>query len=110
MQDASSQLREFMRRKGLNQSQLARLATVSQSTVSRALSAAWRRGAAQQRLFIYADIAPPSSPRMRGGRRQVIRAFDQIWDGSDDHATAVAKVIDALSGLRPADRKEEESK
>jgi hypothetical protein len=32
-------------------------------------------------------------------------AFKRIWDGTEDHANAVAKIIDALEDLKPAKKK-----
>ncbi|HEY1754436.1 MAG TPA: hypothetical protein VGG72_03505 [Bryobacteraceae bacterium] len=41
------------------------------------------------------------------GRDQVLSAFDRIWDGSEVHAAAVAKVIEALDALRPIEKQKE---
>lgn len=105
MQDESVQLREFMAKRGLNQVQLARQANVSQSTVSRALRRTPKHyGRARHNLFTYARITEPPvgrSDKERSGIKQVLAAFNRIWDGSDAHAAAVASVIDALEGLRP---------
>jgi hypothetical protein len=41
------------------------------------------------------------------GRDQVLGAFDRIWDGSELHAAAVVKVIEALVDLRPFEKQKE---
>lgn len=93
-----------MAARGLSQGQLAIKAHVSQSTVSRVLHGgpARRHSRARTKLFKYARLSesvviqPPDD-----GIKQVARAFEQIWDGSDAHAAAVSNVIRALAGLRP---------
>jgi transcriptional regulator with XRE-family HTH domain len=90
-----------MRKNFLSQTELANLADVSQSTVSRALSGRLvRHGQARARLFIYAQLDDVEVAAGDEGRTPVIRAFDKIWDGSHEHAAAVAKVIEALADLR----------
>jgi transcriptional regulator with XRE-family HTH domain len=103
MQDESAILRQFMHKEGLSQAKIAVKAEVSQSTVSRALRGSIDRySGARKKLFSYAGIS--ESPTVRtadSAIRKITRAFNRIWDGSDVHAAAVAKVIDALSGFRP---------
>jgi len=38
----------------------------------------------------------------------VINAFEKIWDGSEAHAAAVAKIIEALEGMRPSESEKED--
>jgi transcriptional regulator with XRE-family HTH domain len=108
MQDALDQLREFMSEKGLSQAELAKKARISQATVSRILSGkkAERDGGARRRLFIYVEKELGLPLLDSGGRERVVRAFDEIWDGSEAHAFAVARIIDALAGLRPSEDEE----
>jgi hypothetical protein len=35
------------------------------------------------------------------GKDKVVNAFESIWDGSDEHALAIARIIKASEGLRP---------
>lgn len=94
-------LREFKTKEGLSQSQLAEKANVSQSTVSRTLlGAAQRHGAARKKLFTYVKNESKGN-RTETGAGLVLKAFEEIWDGSDNHAAAVARVIDAMDGLKP---------
>ena len=103
VQSCSDQLRDFIRKKRLSQARLADQAGVSQSTVSRALSGTLERhGTARSKLFTYALIDESKTSSASRGKRRVIRAFDTIWDGSESHAAAIAKIIEALADLRPA--------
>ena len=103
MQDTSTQLRVFMQKHKLTQEDLAAKAKVSQATVSRALyGPPQRHGRATMRLLQYASIhLSATGPKVTGADR-VIRAFRKIWDGSDVHAFAVAKIIEALEGMKPS--------
>ena len=107
MQDSESQLRAFMREHRLTQEALARRAGVSQSTVSRALTnAPMRHGEARSRLFAYASIHERQSRDEAHGSRRVLNAFKLVWDGSEGHADAVARIIEATADLRPMTSKE----
>jgi predicted transcriptional regulator len=103
MQEGGAEtVRQFMEKAGLSQSQLAKQARVSQPTVSRALSKEpGRSGRARNKLFIFIHNKSSSN----GGQKQgvVMQAFERIWDGSAVHAEAVAKVIDAMQGLKPSE-------
>jgi transcriptional regulator with XRE-family HTH domain len=105
MQEQSTALREYMSEKGLSQAQLAADAKVSQSTVSRALKGESERySQARHRLLTYAGIKQSTAELSTGdGANQVVRAFNRIWDGSEAHALRVAKIVDALAGLRPVE-------
>jgi len=104
----SEALKSFMEEKHLGQVDLARKAGVSQSTVSRALSGfPLRRGRARSKLFIYAQIKDPERQVVpKKGPQRVMTAFQRIWDGTEAHASAVARIIDALEDLKPANKKE----
>lgn len=92
-----------MRKRHLNQWSLAKAANVSQSTVCRALQGkSIRQGSARARLFKYAKINElPTIEKSRNIRHQILEAFDRVWDHSEEHAVAIARVIDAMAGLRP---------
>lgn len=98
----SSLVRAYLSSRHISQAELAERASVSQSTVSRAVVGhALRHGSAQSRLFTFIQheglVAPPSE----SGPARVLRAFSRIWDGTDEHAAAVARIIEACEGLRP---------
>lgn len=101
-EDVASLIKRALRVGGLTQAQLAKAAKVHQSTVSRTLAQAevHRQGKARGRLLAYVRNA------LRGGtttgRDKVLTAFDSVWDGSEEHASAVARVIDALADFRPS--------
>ena len=110
MQDPADLLRAFMARQGLSQARLANAAGVSQPTVSRALARkAERRGVARSKLFNYAGISEWAGDQQeRDARERVIAAFERVWDRSETHADAIARVIEALADLRPRKRGDEE--
>jgi predicted transcriptional regulator len=100
MQDGSD-VREFMRRETMSESDLARFAGVSQSTVSRAIAGTGvRHGAARSKLFRFIHNRNASLPPKKGVQR-VLTAFERIWDRTEEHADAVARIISALDNLRP---------
>ena len=86
-----------MRREGWSQDEVARRAGVGQATVSRMLSDHERRGPASRRLstFIHRRTTSPQQPN------EAIDALQRIWDGSDEHAAALAALISASGGLWP---------
>lgn len=106
MQDKVQKLKEFMESKGLTQAELAKKAGVDQSTVSRILrshSGVFERyGKARQKLITYMDETYDRK-EIDSGRPQmkVLAAFNQIWDRTEAHADAVAKVIQSLADLEP---------
>ncbi len=101
-EDAANLVKRALSVGGLTQAQLADGAEVHQSTVSRTLAHpdVRRQGKARARLLAYARNA------LRGetakGRDKVLTAFESVWDGSEEHASAVARVIDALADFRPS--------
>jgi transcriptional regulator with XRE-family HTH domain len=109
MQEVDSDLRTLMKAKGLNQTRLARLARVSQASVSRALKgdARQRRGGAYIRLFNYIQKQARHEALGDLDKERVHEAIDRIWDVSKAHAAAVAKVIQALDEFRSSQIKEE---
>lgn len=91
-----------------SQEQVAEFAGVSQSTVSRAIRKDRRRnGRARAALFTFLENELKRATVAGTGRDQVLGAFDRIWDGSEVHAAAVVKVIDALGDLRPFEKQKE---
>jgi len=100
--DDAALLRTFMARDGVNQVQVAKNAGVSQATISRALKGSpERRGKARVRLFTYVRAELARQKHDGQALAEVVRAFEGIWDGSEVHASAVARVIDAMDGLLP---------
>ena len=94
-----------MTAKRLSQSRLAEEAGVSQSTVCRILQGKGvRNGSARRKLFIYAEIEEEALDEA-AGFDAVAAAFREIWDKSDAHADAIARVISSLSGLVPKGRR-----
>ena len=95
---------------GLTQEVLARNANVSQSTVSRALKSVPKRYSEPWRkLFTYAAIIDENTDKSTGvgngstagGIKRITSAVQEVWDGSDESARAIANIIHALGGLMP---------
>jgi transcriptional regulator with XRE-family HTH domain len=105
MQALSAKLRAIKERDRLSQAQIARLAEVSQPTVQRALAGrddGPRRGRARERLwaFVNKNVSPPT-PDVARASTAVVEAFQRVWDGTEEHAQAIARVVDALAGMVP---------
>jgi transcriptional regulator with XRE-family HTH domain len=83
--------------RGVSQAELARRARVSQATVSRTLNDTPRRhGEARRRLFKYIH------DQQGGGLDQTLTdAVAATWDGSPEHARALASLISASGELWP---------
>lgn len=98
----SSLVRAYLTSHHLSQAKLADLASVNQSTVSRALTGGGlRHGSARFKLFTFIQQGMQVAVPSQGGADRVIGAFTRIWDGSEEHAAAVARIIEACEGLRP---------
>jgi predicted transcriptional regulator len=83
---------------GITQQELARRASVSQATVSRAVAGLPdMRAVARRKLFHY--IHERARERMPD---VVSTAVRRVWDGSDVHAAALARIIEATADLRPS--------
>ncbi len=92
-------LEAFMDRTNMSQRDVAEAAGISQASVSRVLRRKYQRsGKAYRRLFIYiqeAEAAPVNEIPHVGD------ALRRTWDGTNDHAAALAELIDASVKLWP---------
>jgi transcriptional regulator with XRE-family HTH domain len=101
----AERLRLFMQERQLSQKSVAEAANISQSTVSRALQGhVERQGRAKSKLFTYMRNELLNEGLSGTGKEKVVKAFEKIWDRSEEHATAIAKIIRASGGLLPAKR------
>lgn len=104
-QTLAQQLQDFMNGRHLSQQVIAKAAKISQSTVSRALKGKFeRQGRAKSKLFIYMQKELRVEGLQGKGKEKVANAFESIWDGSEEHAVAIAKIIKASKELRPVKR------
>ena len=95
---------DLLRREGLSQKELATRAGVHQTTVSRALrQIPARRGRAHARLCTYMQQHAASLPSEAGA---LVDAVRETWDGSQEHAAALADLILASGELWPGLGKE----
>lgn len=86
---------------GIGQTLLAEGAGVSQSAVSRILSQCpVRDGQAFRRLCVYASTHPPTgeNPRQKTSidHTELAEAIFEVWNGTPEHASAIAAVIRAV--------------
>jgi len=103
-EEISVRLREMIEAEpGLRQVDIAVAAGVSQPTVSRALKGEFKRPSEQRSmLFSYIQNRMGASTFSDRSKERVVAAFAHVWDGSDAHAAAIAKIISASKGLGPA--------
>jgi transcriptional regulator with XRE-family HTH domain len=98
-------IRDFRKEEGLSQTEIAKKLGISQSTVSRReRKPPQRHSDASYKLCNYAETQ--LSPT--GDRRAVKKAFDQVWNKSDEHAAALSKLVEAFSLLCKASTKDKE--
>jgi predicted XRE-type DNA-binding protein len=98
-------LRAYLKQQRITQAQLANRIGISQATVSRAMKQTPIRQTQQgHRLFNFMQEVgmigrpPPLVEQL------VLGAFVEVWDRSEAHADAVARIIKATEGLRPVKR------
>lgn len=112
MQIKSRQASKILREKGISQSDLAELAGVSQSTVSRLLAGrnGTRHGKARCKLVEYIDSGIPAATAGRDQvQRRLIVAFLNVWDETPEHADLIIRAIQhvgkASSGVQRRKRR-----
>lgn len=91
---------------GLTQAHIAQALQISQSQVSRILS-----GRARRRSRLFADICKyvhdsgmANSDAALGQAQEIHDALKVVWDGTPEHARALAVVIRSLGALHPSAR------
>ncbi len=100
----------FLQTTGISQAELAEKAKVSQATVSRAMGGRpQRHGSAREKLFTFIHQWTPQPRSASASPHAVFDAVEQVWDGSPEHATALARVIKATAGLAPIHRSPEDT-
>jgi hypothetical protein len=100
--DLRAAIRAYMARESVSQSEVAKRAAVSQSTVSRALKRQpIYSGRARAKLFIFMHKQPKATTA------PVQTALGLVWDGTDAHAEALADLITASGRLWPGLREED---
>ncbi len=102
--DLSKAIANFLDREGISQTALAKRVGVSQPTVSRVVKRLpVRRTSAYQRLFSY--MQQYSAVQAVSGN-PVMDAVRDTWDGSEEHADALARLILTSRELWPGLGKE----
>lgn len=107
-QDIDQAIAAVRRRKWLNkhtQSDIARLTGVDQSQISRILSGHCRRmGGALQKLCKYAEQGAGGGGSVESAdaaeHSELMNALHVAWDGTDEGAKKLARLLLAISDLR----------
>lgn len=97
-----------MRDSGETQSHIAKATGIDQGTVSRFLNKKkppQRVTDAHTKLCSYATSVLSGTDH-KEGKEGTLRAFDECWNRSEAHATAISKIIDAFVELCRRDQKE----
>lgn len=98
---------QHLRRTGITQMRLSVALGVSQSQISRVLSGkSSKRSKLLHRICRYAlESAETVTPEAVRRNDELIESLAQIWDGTQEHAHALASVIRSLGALsRPSPR------
>lgn len=108
MQHSSTQkvadLRDIRRKQGLSQAAVAKVTGISQSTVSRReRKPPQRHSDATYKLCSYAEKIL-GTQGVAGRKKDVQKAFDEVWNRSDAHARAISKIIEAFAEVCKARR------
>lgn len=96
--DIAQAIVDYMAEEAITQDELAQRAKVSQTTVSRALRRTpQRQGRAYLRLVIYMQQQRSHS----AAPDEALSAVNDVWDGSEAHAAALARLVFASRELWP---------
>ena len=89
------------RANGLTQSHISLALNVSQSQVSRVLSGLSKRHTKlMDEICIYVNnYMHKTSPSLVLENPEITKAIEEVWDGTFDHAHAIAEVIRSLSAF-----------
>lgn len=87
----------------LTQNEIAHATGVDQGQISRILAGhAKRHSRNVERLCVYARSLRFSASDVQPARRQIQEAIDQVWDGSPEHARAIAEAVTSLGRVQRA--------
>lgn len=104
IEDATQRLRSALQADARSSSEIARLADVSQPTVSRMRTRVFvraRRSVSFDKLCIFYELVIPTRTAATDGYNDLLkRAVIDAWDGSDVNGEALLKVLKGLKELR----------
>lgn len=105
MQDLSRRLQSIMVERGLNQQAAAEYLGVSQPTISRIIKGEIKiRGPAVRRVeqALKKAVANKNeySEGVSGSAERLVEAVYAVWDGSEEHADALEKLLNAIQAYR----------
>ena len=92
-------IRAFMEAHSYSQSRLAKEAKVPQSTISRALASPVRLSRTHRQLCNFAGIDIQAAQGRSGARDSLVQAVLDVWDGTDEHAQSIARLLKAAATL-----------
>ena len=97
----AAQINRHRESSSTSQQQLAYIAKVNQSTVSRILQGHVRKMSKPlERLCNYANIEINQKPPDPAKNQQLMNALRQVWDGTESDAKVLAKLLLDLRDLR----------
>ena len=87
----------------LTQHEIAHATGVDQGQISRILAGrAKRRSRNVEKLCAYAQSLRLDATDVQPARRQMQEAIDELWDGSPEHARAIAEAMTSLARVQRA--------
>lgn len=104
LRDEALKLAQHARARGLTQSAIAAHLQASQSQISRIFAGTSKR---RSKLFeavckyVFSDLPGNTSARRVEDVQSLYEVLDSVWDGSPEHAEALAGVIRSLEAFAP---------
>ncbi len=96
MQEKTRRASKLLSEEGISQADLAELAGVSQSTVSRLVAGlnGKQHGKARRKLLEYIREGIPAAPKSReDAKKRLIVAFLKVWDETPEHADLIIRTV-----------------
>jgi hypothetical protein len=108
LRDEALRLAQHARARGLTQSAIAAHLQASQSQISRIFAGTSKR---RSKLFaavceyVFSDLPGDTTARRAEDVQGLYEVLDSVWDGSPEHAEALAGVIRSLEAFAPRNKR-----